>query len=143
MTVAEGDESSLFNSNCGPVQGECTLLIMFSFFVNDLENNLKDSSVGIKIAETIIKLLMFADDMAIFSETRKGLQKGLDDLYAYCCKWGLKVNILKTKIMIFRKGGRLGPNDKWTFDNQLVEVVPAFKYLGCFFNPNRLVLEVY
>ena len=63
------------------------------------------------------------------------LQKGLDDLYAYCCKWGLKVNILKTKIMIFRKGGRLGPNDKWTFGNQLLEVVPAFKYLGCFLTP--------
>ena len=27
---------------------------------------------------------MFADDMALFSDTREGLQLGLDDLKLYC-----------------------------------------------------------
>ena len=51
--------------------------------------------------------------MAIFSETREGLQKGLNDLNDYCNKWGISVNIPKTKIVVFRRGGRLGENDRW------------------------------
>ncbi len=73
---------------------------------------------------------MFADDMAIFSETREGLQAGLDALSDYCRKWGLTVNIDKTKIVVFRKGWRLGRLDRWMFRGKILEVVSVFKYLG-------------
>jgi len=55
--------------------------------------------------------LLFADDAVLISETREGLQKSLDSLYEYCCKWKLTVNVEKTKIMVFRKGGRLSNQD--------------------------------
>ena len=42
-------------------------------------------------------LIMFADDTVIFSESKKGLQAGLDGLWSYCKKWGVKVNASKTK----------------------------------------------
>ena len=74
--------------------------------------------------------------MVIFSQTREGLQEGLDKLREYCNKWGIIVNILKTKIMVFRKGGRLSKNDKWTFQGNNIEVVSFFKYLGIYFTPS-------
>jgi hypothetical protein len=37
----------------------------------------------------------------------KGLQKSLDILKTYCDKWNLKVNIGKTKVIVFNKSGRI------------------------------------
>ena len=48
---------------------------------------------------------MYADDMVIFSETKEGLQKGLNNLDVYCWKWDISVNTRKTKVVVFRKGG--------------------------------------
>jgi hypothetical protein len=42
----------------------------------------------------------------------------------------LKVNVEKTKIMVFRKGGFLGKRERWSFNNQTVEVVNKYNYLG-------------
>ena len=48
-------------------------------------------------------LLLYADDIVIFSESENGLQKGLDILNEYCQRWKLSVNPNKSKIIIFRK----------------------------------------
>ena len=82
--------------------------------------------------DVLIKVLKFADDMAIFSKTREGLQSGLNSLGEYCQKWGITVNIPKTKIVVFRQGGQLSKYDKWTLLGENIEVVSFFKYLGCF-----------
>ena len=79
----------LFQSNTGLLQGESTSPILFSLFVNDIESYMDSNSIGIAVRDIIIQLLMFADDMSIFSETREGLQ-GLDGLGAYCKKMGNK-----------------------------------------------------
>ena len=120
-----------FSSNIGLLQGESTSPLLFSLFVNDLENNISHQSVGVNVVNILIKILMFADDMAIFSTSIEGLQQGFDNLSEYCSKWGLTVNILKTKIVIFRKGGKIGSKEKWSFNGRVIEVVPYFKYLGC------------
>ena len=127
----KGDKR-VFKSSCGVLQGESTSPILFSLYINDLENVMSDDWCGTKIQDVIIKLLMFADDTAIISETRKGLQKAIDELDKYCSKWGITVNVLKTKIVVFRKPGRLADGDKWTYRGNEIEIVPFFKYLGCF-----------
>ena len=120
-----------FYSNYGLLQGESLSPLLFSLFVNDLPDELSSESVGIRVQDVIMKLLMFADDMSVFSETREGLQSGIDNLQSYCNKWGIKVNIDKTKIVVFKKGGRPARNDAWSYNGNPLEVVSQFKYLGC------------
>ena len=132
LTVRGDEQSRYFSSDCGLLQGESTSPIIFSFFVNDLDEYLSDENVGVKVWDYLVKLLKFADDMAIFSKTREGLQIGLDNLGEYCQKWGITVNIPKTKIVVFRKGGQLSVLDTWTLLGKEIEVVSFFKYLGCF-----------
>ena len=38
----------------------------------------------------------------------------------------------KTKAVIFRKGGRIGRNDRWEYGGNTLEIVSVFKYLGCY-----------
>ena len=120
-----------FYSNYGLLQGESLSPLLFSLFVNDLPDRLTDESVGVRVQDVIMKLLMFADDMSIFSESREGLQLGIDQLKDYCTKWGITVNIDKTKVVVFRKGGRQARNDTWSYNGNVLEVVQHFKYLGC------------
>ena len=79
---------------------------------------------------------MYADDTAILSETPEGLQATLDKLYEYCNKWGLKLNTTKTKVMVFRKRGRLRQHEQWSYNDESLEIVDNFNYLGTVFSNN-------
>ena len=44
------------------------------------------------------------------------------------------VNMIKTKVMVFRQGGRLRQREKWYYDGQLLETVNVFYYVGLLFS---------
>jgi hypothetical protein len=46
----------------------------------------------------------------IGSVTVTGLQKGIGNLIKCCKDWSLKCNLKKTKIFVFKKGGKLKKN---------------------------------
>ena len=127
--------SDLFSCDVGLLLGETISPFLFALFINDIELNLQDNlSDGISIYQLQLYLLLFADDAVLFSETREGLQNHLINLENYCRKWNLTVNVPKTKIVVFRKGGNLGRNDKWFYAGEEVEVVNSFAYLGIVFS---------
>ena len=97
---------------------------------------INSDSVPFEMKELSLFLLMYADDIFIFSETITGLQTMLDTLYDYTSKWSLSVNINKTKIVVFRKGGVVHLNEKWYYNNQEIEIVDQFTYLGVLLNFN-------
>ena len=128
-------DSNIRNSNdyyfkpaAGVLQGEVISSYLFTIFVNDLPDIL--ASPTFNPEEIIINLLMYADDMCCMSYSREGLQLALNDLSDYCDKWGLEVNTLKSKCMVFRRNGRIYAKDKWTLKNNILETVKEFKYLG-------------
>ena len=131
LKVTTDVEQRLFQSNVGLLQGESTSPLLFSLFVNDLESSLNNDDFNLHVIDTLIKVLMFADDMAIFSTTIEGLQIGLNNLSDYCKKWGITVNVSKTKIAIFCKGGKVREDEKWYYNDVLLEIVKSFKYVGC------------
>ena len=49
-------------------------------------------------------MLLYADDAVVFAKSPEALQSILNDIETYCRIWGLKINIMKTKAMIFEKG---------------------------------------
>ena len=53
---------------------------------------------------------------------------------SFCDNYGLRVNKLKTKIMMFQNGGTLRNNERWFYDGSNVEVVSYYKYLGITFS---------
>ena len=92
-----------------------------------------DHDIGVSIHHFKIILLLFADDMVLFSSNRSGLQNGLTRLHSYCTNWGLQVNVNKTKCMVFKTGGKLNALDKWFYNGIPIETVTSFKYLGFVF----------
>ena len=82
-------------------------------------------------------LLMYADDLVLFSEIANGLQQMLDCLFEYSQKWGMEVDIEKSKVMVFRNGGKISNANKLYYDRKLVETVDKFSYLGFIFYYNN------
>ena len=44
-----------------------------------------------------LHMLLFADDIALFTTNQESIQLQLNSIYQYSCKWGLKINVNKTK----------------------------------------------
>jgi len=61
----------------------------------------------------------------------------------YCNKWRLTVNVDKTKILVFRKEGRLPQNSRWLYNGHKLEVVSSFDYLGVVFSSGGVIQESY
>lgn len=68
------------------------------------------------------------------SETAGGLHKQLIILKNFCKDYKMVVHVGKTKVMVFRKGGRLRQREKWFYDGQRLETVNAFHYVGVLFS---------
>lgn len=126
--------SEEFSCMTGVRQGECLSPILFAMYVNDIEQEfITKGADGVDTGFLKLFLLLYADDIVIFSESAEGLQNGLNILYDYCQKWKLKVNPNKSKVMIFRKGGRLAQNIVFNYGNSTIDIVSKFTYLGIVF----------
>ena len=96
--------SDFFDISVGLKQGETLSPILFSLFLEDLELYLQSRpDSGLCLNDINIMLLLFADDMVLLGDTPEDLQNSWDKLQEYCQKWGLEVNVLKTKIVVLEK----------------------------------------
>ena len=136
--IRNGDKlSNTVNSTKGVKQGDSCSSILFSLFVNELANDIiNNGRHGVRISRDLVELfiLLFADDLVLLSETVVGLQRQLNNLYTSSRKLDLKVNMSKTNIIVFRKGGYLAEREQWYFGRERVTVVNAYKYLGLYFS---------
>ena len=94
-----GDE---FFCRLGVRQGECLSPLLFSLFLNDIEETFIQSGLeGLDIDTFKLFLLLYADDIVIFANNSEQLQGSLNLLSDYCSRWKLTVNVDKTKVMVF------------------------------------------
>lgn len=126
------DVSEYFETGMGVKQGCLMSPVLFSLMLNDLHDYIGG---GLKVGELSIRLLMYADDIIILADDVDVLQKMIEQLSSYCKLWNLSINLEKSKIMVFRKGGKLARNEKWTLDGEEIDIVNSFKYLGMILTP--------
>ena len=121
--------------NRGVQQGNNLSPTLFNIFINDLPKHLNghDSPLADSATGREVPCLLYADDLALLSTTKAGMQKKLDKLNQYCSDWGLSINKRKTKIVIFsRTPPKIQINFKLGHD--IIETVDTYKYLGVIFH---------
>lgn len=131
--VWTGEElSDYFNTESGVKQGCLLSPLLFSLYINDLNDSLDG---GLTIEGINIKVLLYADDIVLLADHPVKLQRMISKLENYCKSWNLVVNTSKSKIMVFRNGGRLSQRDRWVFQGEQIDVVSEYKYLGVVLTP--------
>ena len=81
---------------------------------------LEETQAGIKIAGRNLNNLRYADDTTLMAESEEELKSLLMKVKVESEKFGLKLNIQKTKIMAS------GPITSWEIDGETVETVSGF-----------------
>jgi len=109
--------------NVGVPQGDTLSPYLFILLTADLINQVKNRFAG-------VDLLMYADDMVLFSVDRNLLQEALEFVSVYSVQFGLRINKEKTKAMKFRRCGRVARGDTLHLEGEPVEFVRSYTYLG-------------
>jgi len=117
-----------FSTSCGVRQGCLLSPLLFTIYINDLVDAIDVG--GFCYNGVWIRLLLYADDIVFLASSPCVMQEMIDRLENYCDIWDLKVNLNKSKIMVFRKGGRLSKKWNWHFNGSNIEIVNTYKYLG-------------
>ena len=94
----EDGTTPFFNSFIGVKQG-CNLSpTLFNIFINDASNLFDDSCDPVKLGNTNLNCLLYADDLVLLSESQKGLQSCLTKLERYTNRWKLNINKKKSRV---------------------------------------------
>ena len=99
---------------------------LFNFYAEYIMINarLEETQAGIKIAGRNINIPRYADDTTLMAESEEELKSLLMKVKEESEKFGLKLNIQKTKIMAS------SPIASWQIDEETVETVADFIFLG-------------
>ena len=142
------DISEFFLCNIGVRQGENLSPLLFSFFLNDFARHIGSKYNGLsnvsrlcsnllsdEDVEVFVRLfvLLYADDTIVLAESEQELQDALVGVYEYCDQWQLKVNVDKTKVVIFSRG-KIRKHRNFFFGALPLEVVEEYNYLGMICN---------
>ena len=85
---------------------------------------LEEAQAGIKIVGRNVNNLRYADDTTLMAESEEELRSLLMKVKEQSEKFGLILNIQKTKLMAS------GPITSWQIDGETVETVSDFIFLG-------------
>ena len=125
--------SKCFDINKGTEQGHPLSPDLFKHYLGGLSSLLEFENCP-QLASLIISHLLWADDLIMLSLDKETAQKQLDALHNFCHKWGLEVNMDKTKVMItgHEPKGLIKPNFK--LGNMNVKYTDEYCYLGLVLN---------
>ena len=106
-----------FQIGKGVCQGYILLHYLFNIYAEYIMGNagLDEAQTGIKIARRNINNLRYADDTTLMAESKEKLKSLLMKVKEESEKTGLKLKILKTKIMAS------GPITSWQIDGETME----------------------
>ena len=108
--VKIGNKStSKYDVNQGVKQGCILSPLLFNIFLSDLPDFLNaDKNDPVQITnQDKVGCIISADDLLLLSQSESGLNNMLDNLNGYSITNNIKINLDKTKCMIFNKTGRL------------------------------------
>ena len=103
----------------------------WNLFINDIHSIFSENYKAVRINNWDVNSLSFADDLVLLSETEAGLRNSLSSLENYCNEWGLKVNPLKTNVLVFNKSfTKKIKNMQFSIDGNKIEITNSYTYLG-------------
>ena len=122
-----------FAMTLGIKQGDTLSPTLFNVFIDDLATKISNINTHPPELNGVpIPILLYADDVILISEDPMALQTCLDGLQDYCQEWKMKVNLDKTKIMVFEN--RKSLSRTFLLGDMVVPKTDRYKYLGVHFS---------
>ena len=117
------------DSNLGLKQGCPLSPMLFNLYIDNIDDIFDDTCDPIAIQNEKINHFLYADDLVILSQSREGLQRGINKASEFAKSKHLTISVNKSKTMVFNSSGRF-IRDSFTLNGQTLEPVQSFCYLG-------------
>ena len=116
----------------GTRQGGVSSPSMYLIFIEDLILELERSGHGFCIAGSNCSSLSVADDMALLSFSKAGLQAMLDICYHYSITWRFRYNPQKCSVIVFneKKSVFNSQSRQWRLGQDLIPEGVSYNHLG-------------
>lgn len=125
----------------GVGQGDPLSPILFDIFIQSLSRRLQAAGIaGVKVGDTSVLDLFYADDLAVLVEDPADIQRALDVIHDWCTHYGMEASTGsgKTEAMAFAPPG--GTADKPPLHYGPAEIpihwTEEYRYLGYRLTPN-------
>jgi len=117
----------------GVLQGESASPAFFNLFVEGLVESLyKQKLVRLRLHARILHILFYAD-MVLLGSSQENIQGKINCAADFFKERGLWLNLDKTKVIIFRRGGPVGKRMWFSWRGKPIRIVSKYVYLGiCF-----------
>jgi hypothetical protein len=131
----DGRVSECFKTYKGVRQGCPLSPSLFAAFIGDIEEMFrKGQAGGVVVGKEKVWSLAYSDDLVVLAKEEKGMKEMLGNMEKYMRRKKLTVNVEKSKMMVFRKGGGRRKINEWRWEKDKIEEVKEFKYLGYVMN---------
>ena len=126
-----------FIANQGVKQGCILSPTLFNIFLADFQKRVETADCNpVTLKEgSLLGCLIWADDILLLSKSKTGMENMLANLKSFSDENGMTLNIKKTKIMTFNKGGR-HIRENFFFGKEKIETTREYKYLGFLVTPS-------
>jgi len=95
--------------------------LLFGLYLDALERHLDGRKCDAPaLVDLHVWLLLFVDGLALMSESKVGLQQQLDTFQQFYVECGFKVNVEKTKVMVFNS---VDPCQEFVFGGDTIKRV--------------------
>ncbi|KAI5726285.1 hypothetical protein M8J77_026528 [Diaphorina citri] len=113
-----------------PHSNRCVISpILFNVFVEQIiDEAIAKENRGLKINGEIVNNLRYADDTLLIASSEEDLKYLLTNLFQVCQKYGMKINMKKTKVMCVSKKENKRMNV--IINGEKLDQVEKYKYLG-------------
>ena len=126
-----------FTTTISVKQGCVLSPIIFNLYIDKICDIFDQNCRPVKINNSKLNCLLWADDLLLVSETAEGLQNCIDKMGKCYEELDLKVNIKKTKVIIFNKGGRtLEKKFNFYLNGEKLVIADQYQYLGIKLRPS-------
>lgn len=124
VQISDGiSQSDWIDQTIGVLQGDPLSPLLFNVLTHDVSSKIKEGVQNLNV-------YIYADDMALASDNIEDLQKGMDLLTEWADDNELMMNLRKTELMVFRRGGRLPKTDFIVCGGHILTPTRQFAYLG-------------
>jgi hypothetical protein len=115
----------------GVRQGCILSPLLFNLYAEVIFNEvLSELNVGVKVNGVLINNIRFADDAVLMTTDLKDLEELVNKLNNKCSDFGIKINIHKTKFMVFENNSEITSNETLKIESISLTKEIKVKYLG-------------
>ena len=134
-----GKVSGWFPITQGVRQGCVMSPWLFNVFMDGIMRETKEKlQGGVQLTTTNLQLILFADDIVMVTGKEEDMQTNLGEMKKVMDKWGMKMHLGKTKVMMV---SRTEEDCNLNIEGEDIETVKKLKYLGVMVSSDGLCDE--